>query len=212
MVQNKKKDTIKKKGTKTPFEKSSINSSLIDPQEIMEDKNSLKDIQDKLTKPKSLLGTNALISKRVLAFLIDIIIISLLILPAYLPVANDYQGLSFEQIGQKVESDQYLLMLPFYAGLIAFFYFTLLEYSFSQTFGKKAFGIYVVNLEGKMTFGKALLRSVLFLDIPFFGLLRAFDFGYALFNPNNQRLLEQFSKTKSIQFYTLNKEQVNLGA
>jgi uncharacterized RDD family membrane protein YckC len=193
----------------------SLSQSLVSPKEITGSEPNVNPskatIQNKATiqKPKSLLGTNALISKRILAFILDFIIISLLVLPAYLPVAKDYEGLSFEEISQRVENDEYLLMLPFYTGIIAFFYFTLLEFSFSQTFGKKAFGIYVVSLSGKMTFSKALLRSFILLDLPFFGILRAFDFVYALFNPNNQRLLEQFSKTKSIQFYALNKEGIN---
>lgn len=187
----------------------SLSQNLVSPKEIT-DNNPNADLSEvKIQKPKSLLGTNALISKRILAFILDLIIISLLVLPAYLPVAKDYEGLSFEEISQRVENDEYLLMLPFYAGIIAFFYFTLLEFSFSQTFGKKAFGIYVVSLSGKMTFSKAMLRSFILLDLPFLGILRAFDFVYALFNPNNQRLLEQFSKTKAIQFYALNKEEIN---
>ncbi len=182
----------------------SANQNLVSPEEITGNKpNNLDITKLNVQRPKSLLGTNALISKRVLAFIIDILIISLIVLPAYLPVARDYEGLSFEEISRKVETDEYLLMIPFYAGFIAFFYFVLLELSFGQTFGKKAFGIYVVSLDGKMSASKAILRSLLLLDLPFFGIIRMFDFAYALFNPSNQRLLEQFSKTKSIQFYAL---------
>ena len=190
----------------------SLSKNLVSPREITGDQPNTNFAKLNIQGPKSLVGTNALISKRILAFIIDILIISLLVFPAYLPVARDYEGLSFEEIGLKVESDGYLLMIPLYAGIIAFFYFTLLEFSFSQTFGKKAFGIYVVSLSGKMTFSKALLRSFVLLDLPFFGFLRAFDFVYALFNPNNQRLLEQFSKTKCIQFYALNQGGIKASA
>lgn len=200
-----KENNFKEKEVTRQSVSSSANRNLVSPEEITGNEPNNLDIAKLNTqKPKSLLATNALVSKRVLAFIIDILIISLIVLPAYLPVARDYEGLSFEEISQKVETDEYLLMIPFYAGFIAFFYFVLLELSFGQTFGKKALGVYVVSLDGKMSASKAIMRSLLLLDIPFFGIIRMFDFAYALFNPNNQRLLEQFSKTKSIQFYALN--------
>ena len=148
-----------------------------------------------MIKTKSVKMTNQYFQasywKRFLAFLIDILIVNVVVsLPfySYLIAFKDYKAILYS-------NDPLLNILLFFVSLSLILYFSILEYSTSQTIGKMLFRINVVSLDKKLTFKQTLLSNI---TIPF-TIILLLDVLYLFFKNGNQRLFELFARVMVVE-------------
>lgn len=161
-----------------------------------------------LPKQRTFTGP-ALVWKRLLAFLADLLIVNLVVffpfkriieksIPDFASYSEAYNFLVSHQSYTKILTVVSLIM-----SLFALLYFALLEYKIQQTPGKMLFNISVVSNTKKLTFWQCLIRSLFLIPIfPFF-LLWVIDPLFMLFTKTNQRLMEILSKTRTVERYMI---------
>jgi len=158
----------------------------------------------KLPKAKSFTGP-ASVWKRLLAFIIDLMVINLIIVFPFRKIFQKITPTSYS------ETYNFLLNNPGYTklmtvititiGLLALLYFVILENRLQQTIGKILLNIYIVSDKKKLRFWQVLVRSLFLLPaFPFF-LLWVIDPLFLFFTKNNQRLSEIISKTRTVENY-----------
>ena len=130
----------------------------------------------------------SLLTKRIIAYLLDILIINVIIILPFNSVLKPYteikDGLfSFKQ-------DFTLTITIFIIMLLTLLYFAILEYKVKQTIGKMVVGLYVSS--NKPTFNRILIRNI---AKPFFILLIV-DTIYLLIKRTNKRFTEVLSQTE----------------
>ena len=130
----------------------------------------------------------SLLTKRIIAYLLDILIINVIIILPFNSVLKPYteikDGLfSFKQ-------DFTLTITIFIIMLLTLLYFAILEYKVRQTIGKMVVGLYVSS--NKPTFNRILIRNI---AKPFFILLIV-DTIYLLIKRTNKRFTEVLSQTE----------------
>jgi len=148
------------------------------------------------------------ILKRILAFIADLLVINLVVLYPFRrlienlipsgPLSDSYNYLMAHP---GIVSAIYSIMIM--VAILAVLYFSLMEYHLGQTVGKIIFNLRVVPLKNKLGYWQCLLRTL--FAIPFFPfyILWIADPAFALFNKDQQRLMEWVSKTKTVQSYEL---------
>lgn len=151
----------------------------------------------------------ALIWKRGLAFLADILIVNLVIffpfksllersIPEFSTYSEAYNFLINNQSYVKT-----LTIISFVMSLFAILYFAMIEYRIQQTPGKILFNISVVSQTKRLLFWQCLVRGVFLIPFfPFF-LLWIIDPLFMFFTKRNQRLSEIVSRTKTVQKYSI---------
>lgn len=162
----------------------------------------------KLPKERTFTGP-ALVWKRLLAFLADLLIINLILffpfkriiqksIPEFTSYSEAYRFLSSNQTYTATLTIVSLIM-----SLFAILYFALLEYKIQQTPGKILFNISIVSEIKKLNFWQCTVRSLFLIPVfPFF-LLWIIDPLFLFFTKTNQRLSEILSKTKTIEQYII---------
>jgi|SRR3989344_59200 len=130
--------------------------------------------------------------KRVVAYLIDNLIISMFIL---YPFNNYFTNLGSNIIDILKNELQITAGAAFSAVLLTWLYFILLEITTRQTIGKMAMNIYVASLRKDLNITQIILRNI---TKPF-TLILAIDTLYMIFKKTNQRLFEVFSGTIVIE-------------
>ena len=145
--------------------------------------------------------------KRLLAFLLDIVIINFVLLWPFEKLLTSLVPSNTTFLFQTTTISVPLLITMFAIGIVMLLYFTLFELAIGQTPGKILFDLYVVSTnikdkkEIKLTFGQIITRNLFIIPVfPFF-LLILIDPIFALFNVNNQRFLEIVSHTIVVQRY-----------
>tara|TARA_Y100000310_G_scaffold219247_1_gene220654 strand:- start:24913 stop:25413 length:501 start_codon:yes stop_codon:yes gene_type:complete len=149
---------------------------------------------------------NALLWRRVVAFVIDLLILNFIIQLSFsglikrlIPQGYDYSQvysylLSNTQIARSLE------MLSLAAGVIVILYFTFIEKKLYQSIGKKVMHLYVVSTESnKIKFWQHLIRNLYFIPVFPLIVLWIVDPLFAIFTNKNQRLSEILSKTRVVQ-------------
>lgn len=159
----------------------------------------------KLPKQKTFTGP-AFVWKRVLAFLIDLLIINFIIL---FPFRKLFQKIipttvSFKETFNLVNTSELntlIITISIFAAILMILYFTILEGKLGQSIGKILTNIYVVSELKELKLWQLLVRN-LFL-IPFFPfiLLWIADPLFMFFTKDKKRLSEILSKTKVIEKY-----------
>lgn len=151
----------------------------------------------------------AAIWKRVVAFLIDLLVIDFALFWPFEGIVRkampmDYSSIKsiqefFSASSQAAES---LTALTVLMGIIMVLYFVLMEYKLGQTIGKMLLNIRIVS-ESKegLRIWQCLLRSIIWLPTFPFIVFWIVDPAYALLNQKNQRLLELVSKTRTVERY-----------
>ncbi|HLG23299.1 MAG TPA: RDD family protein [Candidatus Nanoarchaeia archaeon] len=148
---------------------------------------------------------NALIWKRIVAFLIDMMIINLVVLFPFKAIFSGMvpKGQSFsetlELLSKSTQFTNHLAIVAFIIALFVIMYFYRMEKKMSQTIGKKVLGIYVVSDTGELKMWQAIVRSLVFLPAFPFILLWLIDPLFMFFNKSNQRLSEVLSKTRVVE-------------
>lgn len=151
----------------------------------------------------------ALVWKRLLAFLADLLIINLvLFFPFKRIILKSIPGFTSysEAYGFFASHQGYtanLTIIFLIMALFAILYFVLMEYKIGQTPGKILFNIFVVSETKELKRWQFLVRSLFLIPIfPFF-LLWIIDPLFLFFTKTNQRLSEILSKTKTVESYLI---------
>lgn len=151
----------------------------------------------------------ALVWKRLLAFLTDLLIINLTlffpfkkIIQKSIPEFSSYSE-AYTFLASNQSYTHTLTIVSLVMSLFAILYFALLEYRIQQTPGKMLFNISVVSEAKEIGFWQCAARSLFIIPIfPFF-LLWVIDPLFMFFTKTNQRLSEILSKTRTVERYML---------
>ena len=148
----------------------------------------------------------ASMTRRILAFIIDLIIINLIIALPFrkifrklIPTGMSYSAakIYFQQNPQLLTG---LSTIFFIIGILVVLYFTYLEYKLQQTPGKMLLNLYIVP-QGKISFWNYLLSNITFIPSFPFTLLWIIDPIYMFRSPKNQRFMEKISRILVVQKY-----------
>jgi uncharacterized RDD family membrane protein YckC len=151
----------------------------------------------------------ALIWKRVLAFLADILVLNLVvffpfkkILSKMIPDLKSYSE-AYNFILANQSYSKVIVLVSVVMALFAILYFVLLQYKLKQTIGMMLFNISVISEIKKLSVLQCIIRSIFLIPIfPFF-LLWIIDPLFMIFTKTNQRLSEVLSKTKTVETYII---------
>jgi len=150
--------------------------------------------------PKMHVANNAPLLKRILAFIVDMIIVELFVISPFSRVLKGsmVEG-SFTEVLDHITSNEVLFgnLLPVVVAVtfMTLAYFAIFEFKYQQTIGKMIFKLKVVSISGKLNMSQCIVRALIVLPFYF---VTVVDVIYALFNAENQRALEYFSKTKTV--------------
>lgn len=151
----------------------------------------------------------ALVWKRLLAFLADLLIINLVIFFPFkriiqrsIPKFSSYSE-AYNFLASNQSYTTTLTIVSLVMSLFAILYFALLEYKIQQTPGKMLFNISIISETKKLSFWQFIVRSLFIIPVfPFF-LLWVIDPLFMFFTKTNQRLSEILSKTRTVQSYII---------
>jgi uncharacterized RDD family membrane protein YckC len=146
---------------------------------------------------------NANILKRMLAFLLDMIILSFLAFPLQAFMKIEQKETFSETLKAMVASPEVgsrIALVAFFFAILAILYFTILEYMTRQSVGKIMFGLHVDAIDRKLGFWQALGRNLFLLPFIPFSILAIVDPFVMLFTKDNQRLSEILTKTKVVEY------------
>ncbi len=151
---------------------------------------------------------SALVWKRIVAFFIDMLIITLFILFPFRRLFEDIipKTYSFTEAYRfliSAENASYTVIVYLAASILMFLYFYILERRMGQSIGKKIMGIYVTSDANKVKGWQYLVRNLFLISIFPFDLLIIVDPLFMLFHKNSQRLSEILSNTKVVEIYKL---------
>lgn len=133
---------------------------------------------------------------RASAYLIDILIISVILLPLKSFNADGYTKIAnslLKNPGALVE----FVLISLVIALITILYFALLEYRTGQTLGKMLMKIKVVSGNKKITFNQAFVRNISKMSLLFI----LIDCLNMAINKTNQRFLERLTGTEVINLW-----------
>ncbi len=168
-------------------------------------------VKRKITAEKGrFMQVNAPIFRRILAFIVDLIIINLFIVSPYrslfekiLPTESFME--TFDLL-QKMEGNLgsiYIIIMLVIISILC--YFIILEKILGQTLGKRLMDIYVVDIEGrKLSIWQLFARSMFLIPVLPFMLLWIVDPVFTLFNKDNQRFMEYLTKSKTVYYIDKN--------
>ena len=143
----------------------------------------------------------ASLCKRSFAYIIDLLIISLIIVVPLKRAFSDLDqlsGLSITEAYSLISTSQLsskIFLLTLVSSLLYLLYFSLLDYFASQTVGKLIFKIKVVSKTKRLKFSQCLLRNITKISV----LLVALDTLYLIINKTHQRYLEKISNTEVVE-------------
>jgi uncharacterized RDD family membrane protein YckC len=163
-----------------------------------------------LPKERTFVGP-ALAWKRVIAFVIDMMIVNLF---ALFPFRGLFEGIiseghSFTEAYNLLSSTDYSGFLTSVSLAISFLvimYFYLMERKMSQTIGKMLMKVYVVasdNGNKDLKEWQLLARNMVFIPLFPFILLWLLDPLFMFFTKTSQRLSEILSRTRVVEKYSL---------
>ena len=136
---------------------------------------------------------NVALWKRIIAYLIDLLVISFVIMTPLMRFSE--QPNSFSEIFTSITSQE-TIMVSIIVSLLSLFYWSFLEYKFGQSVGKIIMKLSVrSSLRKKLTFTQTTIRNITKLST----ILIILDTLYMLYKKGNQRYFEIISKTKVIE-------------
>jgi len=155
-----------------------------------------------LPRQRSFLGPAA-IWKRVVAFILDFIIIDFVVFTPFRGVVSKLMpkgDLAVMRAALESSPSLFNLLMGILliAGILAMLYFVTLERILGTTVGKRIMRIEVVS-EGGLRLWQCLLRSIYLIPLFPLPLLWVADPVYMLFSHDNARLLERLSRTRTVE-------------
>ena len=136
--------------------------------------------------------------KRVIAFLIDSIVISLVITYPFqglLDIGAESISGSFRMLMSNITPTSQLMMVLLASAVLVLAYWSVLESRFSQSIGKMVMKIKVRSTKGNLTFRQALMRNVSKIST----LLLVLDCLFMIFTKRHQRYMEKVSETEVVE-------------
>jgi hypothetical protein len=160
----------------------------------------------RLPKERTFTGP-ALVWKRLLAFVADLLIINLIIFFPFrriiqraVPEFSSYsEAYSFLSSNQSYTAT--LTIVSLIMALFALLYFVLIEYKLGQTPGKMLLNISITGETKVLSFWQFVVRSLFIIPVFPFILLWVIDPLFLFFTKTNQRLSEVLSKTRTVEKY-----------
>ena len=154
-------------------------------------------------KTVSIVKRPAQIYKRVIAYLIDIIIISFIVIWPFKNTLENLNGINdlnyytkFQFLMDNPEKTMQLALISIVIVLLTLIYWTILEFKLRQSIGKMIMNIKVASKRKNFTISQCLVRNI---SKPF-ELVFVFDIIYLLFNKESrQRYFEKISDTLVIE-------------
>ena len=143
--------------------------------------------------------------RRFFAFLIDVIIISLLTSPLQKVIEKKVQlPTNFSDLTTFIMNPHYLdnvksflFIMSLLIALIALAYWTILEFTLKQSIGKIIFSLRVENKRLSQCIVRNLSKALAFTDSFFFVFI--IDLFYSFFTKDHLRLFEKWSKTQVVK-------------
>jgi|TARA_B100000315_G_scaffold260074_1_gene319120 hypothetical protein len=151
---------------------------------------------------------NASVLKRIIAFVIDLLIINLIILFPFRGIFNKIVpdasfSKTFDFLNSNSEASTSITVLMVAVAVLTILYFVILENKLRQSIGKMIFNLYVEGQDKDIKYWQLFARSMFLIPIFPFVLLWIIDPIVMLFTKENQRLSEILSKTKVVERYSL---------
>jgi uncharacterized RDD family membrane protein YckC len=146
---------------------------------------------------KRLFKRPASLWKRLLAFIIDLILIQFLILLPFEKIFSNLKVKSASDIftmSQSMNIPTSVYYAFFFITVLALLYFAFFEYYLRQTIGMTIFGIYA---DGEVTFWKAIIRNAFIIPAFPFYILWIIEPIHLLFYKT--RALERFTSTSTVE-------------
>jgi uncharacterized RDD family membrane protein YckC len=153
---------------------------------------------------KKVVVVPASILRRILAFMIDIIILDFVVFAPFSAVIkrmvpkSNFAILTAALQSNKEAANMLFLMITF-ASLFALLYFALLEYRLGATIGKRILGLEVVSDTGSLKFWQVIVRTLFIIPAFPFVLFWILDPVYLAMSNASMRMLERWSMTRTIQ-------------
>jgi uncharacterized RDD family membrane protein YckC len=161
----------------------------------------------RLPKQRGFTGP-ALIWKRVIAFMLDLLVLEFFIITPFRKVITDIipeGNISAIQafLMANLQAKDTLIWITFMIGSLMLVYFAVLEYSIGQTAGKLLMKIEVVSDRKETSMWQYVVRSMFIIPVIPFVLLWVIDPIYMFLNENNQRFTERISMTRTIERFVI---------
>ena len=148
--------------------------------------------------------------KRLLAFVIDLIIINFIIFMPFERLLAKIipQNLSFIQTYEYIQTNPKLInilsILSIITGILIVLYFSIFEWKIQQTPGKMLMKIYIIPEHGKqLRLMNYIISNLTFIPVFPFILLWIIDPIYLITSKKNQRLMEKLTRILTIEKYTV---------
>ena len=147
----------------------------------------------------------ASLMKRILAFMVDSIIVNIVVLfPFQGMLASAIpDGHSFIKTIELLSTDPLIsstfAVVVFVAGILSLMYFAILEKNLGQTPGKMLFRLHVKSDRNELSYWQAMVRSIFLLPISILMVLIIVDPIVMFFRRDHKRLLEILSKTSTLE-------------
>lgn len=149
--------------------------------------------------------SQASVFKRLIAFLVDILIINLIVLFPFRRIFDnlvpnkDSFSETFSYLSSNPAANKSITILMFAIAFLTILYFMVLERKLGQTVGKMLFNMYVKGQGKDLKNWQLFVRSIFLIPIFPFVLLWIIDPIVMLFTKENQRLSEILSRTKVVE-------------
>lgn len=133
--------------------------------------------------------------KRIIAYLIDILIINLIIITPFKKIINQTPNIkNISQLYSFLQTSKNFIYISIIISILTLLYWTIFEYKFHQSIGKMLLNLYVKSKTKKLEVWQCFVRNVTKISLP----LLALDCLYLL-KTKNIRYFEKLSNTKVIE-------------
>lgn len=151
----------------------------------------------------------ASVLKRLIAFIIDILLINLIILfpfrglfDSIIPQSGSFSK-TFEFLSANSDYTGAITIIMFGVAFITISYFMVFEKKLGQSVGKMILNLYVESSKKDLKYWQLFVRSMFLIPVFPFILLWLIDPIVMLFTKENQRLSEILSNTKTVERYKI---------
>lgn len=154
---------------------------------------------------KKLFLSQASVLKRVIAFIVDMLIINLIILWPFRRIfdnlipSKDSFSETFSYLSSNPAANKSIMILMIAVAFLSIMYFVILEKKLGQSVGKMLLKLHVKSQTKDLKNWQLFVRSIFLIPMFPFVLLWIIDPIVMLFTKENQRLSEILSRTKVVE-------------
>jgi hypothetical protein len=151
----------------------------------------------------------ASVLKRLIAFIIDLLIVNLIILFPFRRIfremvpETDSFSKTLDFLSNNSELSTLITIIILAVAFLTILYFMIMEKKLKQSPGKMLFNLYVQSQTKDLKYWQLFVRSMFLIPLFPFILLWIIDPVVMLFTKENQRLSEILSRTKTVEKYNV---------